>query len=98
MQAFQNSRVEVANIGQALAAQGVSGYISKFDGNPKFYWGWIRSIEKYSLLAGASENSQKKRLLSTKYRCSLRVHSKVHGGKSPEYFGSNERAAKCQIF
>ena len=42
VQAFQNLRVEVANIGQALAAQGVSGTISKFDGNPKFYREWIR--------------------------------------------------------
>ena len=31
VQAFQNLRVEVANIGQALAAQGVSGTISKFE-------------------------------------------------------------------
>ena len=36
VQAFQNLRVEVANIGQALAAQGVSGTISKFDGNQNF--------------------------------------------------------------
>ena len=59
VQAFTNLRVEVANIGQALAAQGVSGTISKFDGNPKFYREWIRSIEKYSLLVGAPDNRKK---------------------------------------
>ena len=37
VQTFQNLRVEVANIGQALAAQGVPGTITKFDGNPNFY-------------------------------------------------------------
>ena len=56
VQAFQNLWVEVDNIGQALAAQGLSGTISKFDGNPKFYRAWIRSIEKNSLLVGAPDN------------------------------------------
>ena len=56
---FPNLRVEVANIGQALAAQGVSGTISGFDGNPKFYREWIRSIEKYSLQVGAPDNRKK---------------------------------------
>ena len=45
VQAFQNLRLEVANIGQALAAQGISGSVSKFDGNQKQYREWIRSIE-----------------------------------------------------
>ena len=47
VQAFQNLRVKVAYIGQTLAAQGVLGTISKFNGNPKFYREWISSIEKY---------------------------------------------------
>ena len=94
VQAFQNLRVEVANIGQALAAQGVSGTISRFDGNPKFYREWIRSIEKYSLLVGA-QDKKKNDCLPAKYRSSLRFYSKVHGGKSSKYLGSDERTTKC---
>ena len=59
VQAFQNLRVEVAKIGQALAAHGVSGTISKFDGNPKFYKEWIRSSEKYSFLVGPQTTKRK---------------------------------------
>ena len=64
VQAFQNLRVEVVNIRQLLAAQGVSGTLSEFDGNPKFYREWIWSIEKYSLLVGASDN--RKKLITSK--------------------------------
>lgn len=55
VQAFQNLRLEVANISQALAAQGISGSISKFDGNPKQFREWIKSIEKYAMLVGAPD-------------------------------------------
>ena len=35
VQAFKNLRVELANVTQALTAQGISSIISRFDGNPK---------------------------------------------------------------
>ena len=35
VQAFQNLRVELANVTQALTAQGISSIVNKFDGNPK---------------------------------------------------------------
>ena len=66
VQAFQNLRLEVANIGQALAAQGISGSVSKFDGNQKQYREWIRSIEKYALLIGAQDD--RKKMIA--YQCS----------------------------
>ena len=59
MQAFQNLRLEVADISQALAAQGISSTISKFDGNPKHFWEWIKSIEKYAMLVGVPDGRKK---------------------------------------
>ena len=35
VQVFQNLRVELANVTQALTAQGISSIVSRFDGNPK---------------------------------------------------------------
>ena len=46
VQAIQNLRLEVADIGQALAAQRISGSVIKVVGNQKQYREWIRSIEK----------------------------------------------------
>ena len=59
MQAFQNLRLEVANISQALAAQGISSTISKFDGNPRHFREWIKSIEKYAMLVGVPDGRKK---------------------------------------
>ena len=46
VQAFQNLRVELANVTQALTAQGISSIVSRFDGNPKNFRKWIKSIKK----------------------------------------------------
>ena len=59
MQAFQNVRVELANVTQALTAQGISSIVRKFDGNPKSYREWIKSIEKYGVLNNADEDHKK---------------------------------------
>ena len=37
VQAFQNLRVELANVTQALTEQGISSIVNKFDGNPKTF-------------------------------------------------------------
>ena len=37
VQVFQNLRVELVNVTQALTAQGISSIVNKFDGNPKNY-------------------------------------------------------------
>ena len=47
--AFQNLRVELANVTQALTAQGISSIVNKFDGNPKNYREWIEFIEELIL-------------------------------------------------
>ena len=56
VQAFQNLRVELANVTQALTAQGISSIVNKFDGNPKNFREWIKSIEKYVVLVNADED------------------------------------------
>ena len=50
-QAFQNIQLKLANVSQALTTQGVSSSVIKFDGNPKNYREWVKSIEKYAILA-----------------------------------------------
>ena len=50
VQIFQNVRAELANVSNALAAQGISIIVSRFDGNAKNFREWIKSIEKYSML------------------------------------------------
>ena len=55
VQAFQNLRVELANVTQTLTAQGISSIVNKFDGNPKNLREWIKSIEKYAVLVNADE-------------------------------------------
>ena len=59
VQAFQNLRVELANVTQALTAQGISSIVNKFDGNPKKFREWIKSIEKYAVLVNADEDRKK---------------------------------------
>lgn len=59
MQAFQNLWVELANVTQALTAQGISSIVSRFDGNPKNFREWIKSIEKYAVLVDADEDRKK---------------------------------------
>ena len=55
VQIFQNVRAELANVSNALAAQGISSIVSRFDGNAKNFREWIKSIEKYSMLTGVDD-------------------------------------------
>ena len=59
VQIFQNVRVELANVSNALAAQGISSIVSRFDGNVKNFREWIKSIEKYSVLTGVDDAHRK---------------------------------------
>ena len=47
IQIFQNA---VAIVSNALANQGISSIVSRFDGNAKDFREWIKNIEKYSML------------------------------------------------
>ena len=62
VQAFQDLRLELNNVTQALTTQGISGVVNKFDGNPKHYREWIKSIEKYAVLVNA--NDERKKLIA----------------------------------
>ena len=59
VQIFQNVRAELANVSNALAAQGISSIVSRFDCNAKNFREWIKSIEKYSMLTGVDDASRK---------------------------------------
>ena len=59
-QAFQNIQLELANVSQALTTQGVSSSVIKFDGNPKNYREWVKSIEKYAILVNIVCDRRKK--------------------------------------
>ena len=56
VQAFQNLRVKLANVTQALTARGIFSIVSRFDGNPKNFREWIKSIEKYAVPVNADED------------------------------------------
>ena len=58
VQAFQNLKSELSNVPRALATQGISNAEVKFDGNPKVFRKWIKSIHKYSVLTGANEEGK----------------------------------------
>ena len=58
-QAFLNIQLEFANVSQALTTQGVSTSVLKLDGNSKNYREWIKTIEKYVILAGIPDDRKK---------------------------------------
>lgn len=55
VQAFQNLRLELSNVSQALTTQGISSVVARFDGNPKNFREWIKSIEKYAILVNVPD-------------------------------------------
>ena len=59
VQIFQNVRAELANVSNALPAQGISSIVSRFDGNAKNFREWIKFIEKYSMLKGVDDVRRK---------------------------------------
>ena len=59
VQVFANLTQELTNVSQALTAQGISNIVLRFDGNPKNYREWIKSIEKYAVLVNVPEARKK---------------------------------------
>ena len=59
VQVFANLTQELTNVSQALTAQGISNIVLRFDGNPKKYREWIKSIEKYAVLVNVPEARKK---------------------------------------
>ena len=59
VQAFANLTQKLTNVSQALKAQGISNIVLRFDGNPKIYREWIKSIEKYAVLVNIPEARKK---------------------------------------
>ena len=55
VQAFQNLRLELSNVSQAFTTQGISSVVARFDGNPKNFREWIKSIEKYAILVNVPD-------------------------------------------
>lgn len=58
-QVFHNLTLELNSVSNALTAQGISNTVIKFDGNPKNYREWIRSIEKYATLVNVPDPRKK---------------------------------------
>ena len=64
VQAIQDLRLELNNVTHALTAQGISGIVSKFDGNLKHFHEWVKPIDKYAVLVNADDNRKKAYSLS----------------------------------
>ena len=52
-QVFANLTQELTNV--SLTAHGISNIVLRFDGNPKNFREWIKSIEKYEVLVNIPE-------------------------------------------
>ena len=59
---FHNLTQELSNVSSALTTQGIAANIPKFDGNPKLFREWVKSIDKYSVLLNA--HNEKKHLMA----------------------------------
>ena len=59
VQAFQDLRLELNSVTHALTAKGIVGIVSKFDGNPKHFHEWVKSLDKYAVLVNADDNRKK---------------------------------------
>ena len=47
-QVFQNLAVEMSNVSTALGAQGINQIITPYEGDPRKFEKWVKSIEKYA--------------------------------------------------
>ena len=59
---FQTLTQELSNVSSALTTQGIAANIPEFDGNPKFFREWVKSIDKYVVLLNAP--NEKKHLMA----------------------------------
>ena len=51
---------QLANLSTVISAQGVSQIVGTFEGEPSNFRDWIKSIEKYILLAGGTDIQTKR--------------------------------------
>lgn len=56
---FQNLALQLSNLSTTVGAQGIAQIVSPFDGNPKLFKEWIKSIQKYALLTGINADKIK---------------------------------------
>ena len=59
-QAFQNLAAEMGNVSTALGAQGVNQIVLPFEGEPKKFKEWVKSIEKYAALTNLDDGRTKR--------------------------------------
>ena len=59
-QVFQNLAAEMGNVSTALGAQGVNQIIQPFEGEPKKFKEWVKSIEKYAVLTNLGQDRIKR--------------------------------------
>ena len=50
---FYTLKQELSNVSSAMTTQGIAVSIPKFDGKPKFFREWVKSIDKYTVLLNA---------------------------------------------
>ena len=61
-QVFQNLAVEMSYVSTALGAQGINQIITPYEGDPKKFKEWVKSIEKYAVLANLGNDDSIKRV------------------------------------
>ena len=57
--AWQAMTAEIAQLNHAFTTQGISSTVQKFDGNPKNFREWVKSIEKYAILVNMPDHRKK---------------------------------------
>ena len=61
-QVFQNLAVEMSNVSMVLGAQGINQIITPYEGDPKKFKEWVKSIEKYAVLVNLGNDDSIKRV------------------------------------
>ena len=56
---FRHLATQIAGLSTIVGAQGIAQIVHKFDGDPKHYKTWIKSIEKYALLTNLHDDRVK---------------------------------------
>ena len=84
----QNFTNLLADLLTDISAQGVSQVVGYFDGEPTKFRDWIKSIEKYVLLAGG-DVTQSKRLAYQTTGGAVSDYIQRYMAKYPEIVGNN---------
>lgn len=59
-QVFQNLALEMSNVSTALGTHGINQIVTSFEGEPKKYKEWVKSIEKYAVLTNLNNDKIKR--------------------------------------